>query len=79
MERYGSRLSWMDHPVLAMVPRAYPNVRLIVHKPGLRPVDHTPNRTRICRLLNVPGHFKSLRPRSELGGAGVLVACRLSV
>lgn len=46
-----------------MVPRAFADVRLVVHKPGMPEVDDTPDRPRIVRILNVPGHFMSLRAR----------------
>jgi hypothetical protein len=61
--QYGARRCWMDHVVLAMVPRAYPNTRLIVHKRYLPPVDDTPSRPQIVRLWNTNGHFMSLRDR----------------
>lgn len=51
-----------------MVDRTFPDVHLVVHKPGLPPVDDPSTRARrvSARILNVPGHFVSLRPRSEL-------------
>lgn len=64
--KYGPREAWMDHPMLAMVPKALPDARLVVHKARCPPVDDTPKRLKVVRLLNVPGHFVSLRPRSEL-------------
>ena len=46
-----------------MVPRAYDDIRLIVHKPNLPVVDDTPHRRRIVRILNRGSHFLSLRDR----------------
>ena len=61
--------------MLAMVPRAFPDVRLIVHIPGYPVVDHTPQRSRVVRILNVPGHFMSLRPRADAGAGALDVRC----
>lgn len=65
----------MDHQVLAMVPRAFPDVRLVIHKPRFPTVDDTPARPQIVRILNVPGHFLSLRRRAELGAGVPVLGC----
>jgi hypothetical protein len=60
---YAKRTDWMDHAMLAMVPRAFKNVRLIVHKPRMPVVDDTPTRPKIVRIWNIGDHFMSLRKR----------------
>lgn len=65
-EIYGARKKWADCVVLSMMTRAFPHVRLIVHKPGCPVLDDTPMRRRVVRIFNTANHFMSLRPMSEL-------------
>lgn len=63
--RYGPRASPMDHAVLSMMPRAFPRVRLVIHRPERLPVEfaHGLGLTITCRLLSDGDQFASLGVR----------------